>query len=269
VKFSYDVGPFLCSGDIADLALGTLRTAGRQVLIKTARDERDRDLMYQEFKALGFLYAHLNETYRQCIPQVFDHDNHSGTNYLETFPGFLSAKDIHHLDPNLHIRTIVWMWKRMLGLLGWVHSLGWVHGAILPPHVLFYPDNNMRGGRDPRKHALRLVDWCYAVEYERQDLLSAWVPEYTDFYPPEVRSKHHLGPWTDIYMAAKVAIYLFGSDWESAPEFSGALSNVLRGSLTSSYRDRYQKAGDAFQDLKKAAEVTFGEPKFHRFILPL
>jgi hypothetical protein len=262
--------PF-CSGDLADLSLVSDQiypgSVGRwkETVVKRPRlPALDLDLMTQEARALKKL-EHLNATYKQCVPSLIGFDPSTGTIVTEAFLGFFSAKDIHSLDPQLDLRTLIWMWKRLLGLLGWVHHLELIHGAILPPHVLFFPDNNMRGGRDQRKHSVRLVDWCYSVEINAGKL-SAWVPEYTSFYPPEVKAKKYLGPWTDIYMAAKLIVYMSG---RSISDFPNQIRDVLYKSLSDDYQSRYKKAGDAFESLKSAAEIEFGLPKFHRFILPL
>ena len=47
----------------------------------------------------------------------------------------------------------VWIWKRMLELLGWIHASGWVHGAVLPPHLLVHA----------RDHGVTLVGFSRAV----------------------------------------------------------------------------------------------------------
>ncbi len=46
----------------------------------------------------------------------------------------------------------IWMWKRMLELLGWVHRSGWSHGAVTPAHLLMHA----------RDHGVVLVGWSRA-----------------------------------------------------------------------------------------------------------
>lgn len=279
MEFKYNKGPSLCSGDICDVALGTAGPDQTQVIIKSTRDIRDQDLMLQEYRTLRLLKRVLNKTYAQCVPEAFhthfSADKQQCINVIESFPGFISAEDIHTLDPVLEPQTVIWMWKRILGLLGWLHSMGWIHGAILPPHVLFFPDNNMRSARDERKHSVRLIDWCYAVEHGNTSKLAAWVPRYNDFYPVEVApgSSARVGPWTDIYMSAQLIVYLLGDRDKATSSGKDVLPVKIRSLLERCLEPQPSKrdlqAGYIFESLKNAAVTAYGPPKFHRFILPL
>jgi hypothetical protein len=50
-------------------------------------------------------------------------------------------------------RTAVWMWRRILELLAWLHASDVAHGAVLPEHVLVHP----------RDHGAVLVGWSRAA----------------------------------------------------------------------------------------------------------
>lgn len=52
------------------------------------------------------------------------------------------------IDP----RHAVWMWRRMLEVLGFLHSQGWCHGDVRPEHALVHPQN----------HGVRLIGWASA-----------------------------------------------------------------------------------------------------------
>jgi len=49
------------------------------------------------------------------------------------------------IDP----RHAVWIWRRMLDILRFVHAQGWSHGDVRPEHALVHP----------RDHAVRLISW--------------------------------------------------------------------------------------------------------------
>ena len=49
------------------------------------------------------------------------------------------------IDP----RHAVWIWRRMLDVLSFVHAQGWYHGDVRPEHALVHP----------RDHAVRLIGW--------------------------------------------------------------------------------------------------------------
>ncbi len=50
-------------------------------------------------------------------------------------------------------RIGVWMWKRVLEVLAWVHASGFVHGDVAPQHCLVHPT----------AHGIALVGWTRAA----------------------------------------------------------------------------------------------------------
>ncbi len=60
--------------------------------------------------------------------------------------------------------VLVWLLKRQLELLGFVHRAGFVHGAVVPDHVLVHP----------RDHGATLVGWTVATP---------WAPGRTERLP--------------------------------------------------------------------------------------
>lgn len=60
----------------------------------------------------------------------------------------LNARFAGGLDP----RHAVWIWRRMLETLRFIHGHGWSHGRIRPEHALVHPQD----------HAVRLIGWASA-----------------------------------------------------------------------------------------------------------
>ena len=52
------------------------------------------------------------------------------------------------LDP----RHAVWIWRRMLEVLNFIHKHGWSHGDVRPQHALVHPQD----------HGVRLIGWASA-----------------------------------------------------------------------------------------------------------
>lgn len=52
----------------------------------------------------------------------------------------------------LDARHAVWIWRRMLEVLGVLHSHGWAHGDVRPEHALVHPGD----------HGVRLIGWAAA-----------------------------------------------------------------------------------------------------------
>jgi hypothetical protein len=270
----YTKGPLIARGDICDIYAGSYRVEesksgwkafSQEVVLKQARSAADNDLLLVEEKILKHLHNSLpGDSWGQCVSSVYasrlwetENPGRVITNCLEAFPGFFTVEQIKEMG-GVDCRTMVWMWKRLLGLLSWVHSLtGQVHGAILPPHVMYYPDNNMRGGRDPRKHSVRLVDWCYSTPVG-PGKLKAWLPRWSSFYPSTVKRRLVVKESIDINMAAATMKYVLRED-EKIPMNIDKAFKLSEGD---------QDADGMLNYLSQCIVLEYGTPSFHRFILP-
>lgn len=276
-------GAFM-AGDLTDLhtcMVGDGRYKA-PALVKVVRNPRDNDLLMRERDHLELLHNKLKgHDWDNCIPIVHDSflidSSRAGkrqrANVIQWFDGFYNCEEINQAYPDgVDGRTIAWMWKRLLLMMDWAHKLKILHGAILPPHVLFFPDNVPGPKRDERKHAVRLVDWCYSVKLEPSAKLLAIVPDYAGFYPPEVTTKKELGPWTDLFMGAKTMQYLVGGDVRGdffpkhipAPMVEQFLFCLNRDS-----RKRPQDVHKYFQSFNTTLEKIYGKPQYHKFNLPV
>ena len=280
------VAPF-SEGDIADLHDCIFNHGGRDTtaLFKIARDHRDNELLESEYKILRDLREKLQKKSKyshQCVPDIFDslmvQESKGGikrrANVIEKFDGFFDCVQIHEVYPHgVDERTIVWMWKRLVRFIDWVHELGFIHGAVLPPHVMFFPDNSgtpIKG--DMRVHAVRLIDWCYALKNPGSgSKLIAWCPDFEDFYPREVLDKKRIGVATDLYMAAKTMLYLVGGDVVSntfPAHVDARVRDAFLECLHSDFARRPSNAGAYFDRFNALLQKVYGPPKFHHFNMP-
>jgi serine/threonine protein kinase len=67
------------------------------------------------------------------------------------FWGSLSALN-ERFASGLDPRHAVWIWRRMLEVLNYVHGHGWAHGDVRPEHALVHPQD----------HGVRLIGWTSA-----------------------------------------------------------------------------------------------------------
>ena len=248
-------------GEIADV-YNTVK--GLNLVVKVARSHEDNDLMRAEAVALTALKA-IPTPVLAGVPTLKESFAVDGVwkrhaNVLTAYPGFVTAEQVRGLMV-VDARSAVWIFKRLLAVLSWAHHFGWVHGAILPPHVLFYPDNDGGAARDARKHTVRLIDWCYAVEYKTRTRLSSWSPAWEKLYAPELLNKKSIGPESDLYMAAALMRYL-------GDKLPPGLEAVLARCLEKNPQRRYEKAEYAMDAWSKAALAEYGSPRWHEFNLP-
>ncbi len=81
-----------------------------------------------------------------------------------------SLADVKRHHPlGIDARHAVWMWRRVLEVLGHVHASGWVHGNLVPQHLLVHPGD----------HGIRIIGWAGArtatAHLKARDLMqSAW-----------------------------------------------------------------------------------------------
>lgn len=261
---AYSVGRKPLVGDIADIYLSV------DDAVKVARNADDNDLMRAEQYALGLVGKKVKGPVVKGFPVMTEHFLHRGreVNVLEAVPqGFVTAEYIHGKLPQVPGQALVWMFKRILSVLDWTHHLGLVHGAMLPCHVLFYPDNDgTTTNPHPYKHTARVVDWCYSVKYEERTRLSSWVPRWEAHYPPELLLKQSVSPASDIYMAAALIMYL--SDGKALTGgLEKPLSSILVKCMQPDIAKRYQSCGEVFAAWVKAAEHVYGTPKWVDFNL--
>lgn len=266
----------LTAGDIADLHLGCLESsaAHHTLILKVARLPEDNSLMEREAKALKVFAdkeSFQNAVVKDAVPKLYSSfllgdGVPRRVNVLGNCRGFINGKEVRERftrTKGVDGRTIAWMWKRVLVALDWTHHLGLLHGAVLPPHLLFYPDNDgTTNPRDPRKHSIRLVDWCYSINPTERTKLKAYVPEFKDLYAPEILKKELLTTATDIYMAAQTMLYLSNGDLPKP------LRDTIETCLHQDYKRRPHDAGAHFHQVHDAVSKTYGPRKWHEFVVP-
>ena len=137
-----------------------------RVTMKIAREPAHRDALAHELQillALQAIQAPGAAYYTRRLPQavgVGRADIGSGdlrdalvlrnpAGYWGSLADVLQTQP-HGIDP----RHVVWIWRRMLEVLGFLHANGWSHGNIAPEHALVHP----------RDHGILLVGWRQACQ---------------------------------------------------------------------------------------------------------
>lgn len=165
---------------------------------------------------------------------------------LRAAPGYWGSLDevlrrYHAKGQALDARHAVWMWRRVLEVLAFVHDSGWVHHELLPENLLVHPgdhgvhiigwSNAARAGADPAARGIDLAQIAWTV---RALLCGGNDPTVTD--PPA----HVPAP----------------------------LAQLLRQCADASWCAQ-QGARGIDQALRLAAQQAFGPPRFLRFDPPV
>jgi hypothetical protein len=258
---SYVLESQLAEGDVCDVFLASLAVVGvhcNEYVVKVPRAPREHALLETEYRLLTRLVrASGDDRYRDYLPRPVE-SFRCGARRINVFgfrPGCYTAEEIRAQHPaGVDGRHVAWMFKRTLEVLGFVHQQGWLHGAVLPPHLLF----------DVQNHGLVLAGWIHA---ERLHQPLRFAPQrFKHWYPPECAQRRPATPSVDIYLAAMSMLYLAGGDPQSKrmPDHVPVeLRRFLESCLGGSPRTRPQDAWQLHEDFTRLLERVYGPPAFY------
>ncbi|MCB9598420.1 MAG: hypothetical protein H6719_37245 [Sandaracinaceae bacterium] len=125
-------------------------------------------------------------------------------------------------------RVAVWMWKRVLEMLAWVHGSGFVHGDVAPDHCVVHP----------LAHGVALVGWSKAAWRFGREAVGA--------------------PSEDVAASARVFTYVLGGDGGRLPRGVPApLARIAAESVASPRDDAWA----VHAELERMACDLFGPPR--------
>lgn len=254
----------LCDGDVCTIYRGT--HDGSACVLKAAKVPAHNDLVENEAKVLRELYPvdAKEEGLLRYLPRLIESFSLRGpkgprrVNVLADYGELHSLAAVVRAYPaGIDFRDAAWMLRRMLEGLGHVHRLGYVHGAVLPSHVLVRPAN----------HGARLIDWSYAVRVG-QTIRAISAPHRAN-YPAEVINKRPATPATDIYMWAECASELLnGAETHWQPTVPMPIIAFLSGCLLPNPNRRPTDAWALHEEFGELLEKLVGKPTFRPFSMP-
>lgn len=270
----YRVLGHLASGESSEVFLAErARRVTERVVLKVLRAPADRDLLEREHRILLALQdssaqgaAHFTER----LPQPVAHgtlrfrDAERPATALRYASGFVhTLEDVRSAYPDgVDPRHAVWLWRRMLEVLGFVHRAGFAHGALVPRHLLVHA----------RDHGVMLVGWSAATILRAREKLPAVVTNAQAFYPEDLRGDSIPTTATDLAMTARCIAYVLGGD----PITGTVPSSVPQGlaALVRSHADPFApgpRTDDAWaleQEVSRVAREAFGPPKYVHLAMP-
>ena len=273
-KRVYTLLKILAAGDIADLHLA--QSAGHDkadtdlhdYVLKISRVLNGEKLLDNERKVLAeVLTKAADTTYRKYFPTL-----------VESFPAqdkiakrvnvftyepadFYTGEELHSKIPELTSRHLAWMFKRLLTAIGFVHRAGYIHGAILPPHIRI----------QTKSHGIQLTSFSHAVN--KGEKIKTISGKYKEWYPPEVLAKEAAIPETDIYMAAKCMFYLAGVDPNKpanipATQIPIPMQRFFQSCLLPGAKMRPDDAWALHDEFDELLKTLYGKPRFQHLHVP-
>jgi hypothetical protein len=259
----------IAHGGIADVYTGRrARWPTELVVVKLLRDRKDAALLDNEWETLRTLLrseAAGADTFTALLPQPVVHGDagpgeHAGGR-LSIFRwqgGFRHslAEVIKAYPQGIPPRASIWLWRRILEVLSFLHTSNVVHGALIPSHILIQ-DN---------EHGARLVG--YGCAGRPGSKLAAVSPGFEAYYPKP-------GPLTeqlDLSMSARCMAAALGGDPAAASlpaAVPGPLAEIIQRVARSDPGGK--GTGNAWvlrNELGKIAEQVFGPPQFIPIVMP-
>lgn len=263
----------LAHGSISDVYTGRrARWPTELVLLKILRDPRFTSQFDNEWNAIQTLQesdAPGAAVFTRLIPQPVIHgtskkgsfaDKH--VNIYRWAGGFRHTfEDVLNTYPQgIPAQASIWIWRRILEVLSFIHASGMAHGAILPAHLLVQ-DND---------HGVRLVGYSLAGRLGQK--LQPTSPGDASFYPARKRFRSKLSRQLDLVMSARCVIAILGGDPATAalPDTVPApLAEILQRSALSKYNDLASEDAWAIrEELGEIAKTAFGPPAFIPIVMP-
>ncbi len=277
---TYELVEEFRTGEVADLFIAEL--AGKRCLLKIVRQPSDNDLLDTEAKVLGELHRSVDRKapiFRKYLPKLLDSfaliegGRHRRVNVLDIAEpqeeyvkkllekkGVAAPKDYFSLaeireayPEGLDARDVTWMIRRAFEVLGWVHSVGYVHGAVLPEHVIVHP----------LEHGARLIGWSYAVRAGAR--LSAVSATRRGMYPPGVFKREPAQPVLDVQLASECAVLLLSDQRgklrsDVPPDIATFFAQCRTG--------RIRDAWTAYRTYDEVLSKIYGKRAYRAFAMP-
>ncbi|MEJ2367750.1 MAG: inactive serine/threonine-protein kinase VRK3 [Acidobacteriota bacterium] len=260
------VGRKIAGGHISDAYFGLrARWPTECILLKILRNPGEVGRFQNTWKTL----VHLNqsmapgaETFSKLTPQpVFAGKIESGEFAGTHAMAFRWANGFNHTlggvkkayPSGIPPRSSIWLWRRILEILTFIHSSGLVHGSVLPPHLLL----------EEGEHGIRLVG--YGCAGESGAPLQHILPRFENYYPKASSRPMKLTPALDITMSAKTMASVLGGD-PATGNVPDIVPAPLAGLIYETANGRGSSTGgDAWtlrQRLGRLAQEVYGAPKF-------
>lgn len=249
-------------GEVADLVFAN----DERCLLKIAIAPSDTDLLESEARVLTELHSKTDEKskfFRKYLPTLLDSfplitpesAAPRGVNVLDVAEDHVSLADIRTAYPNgIEVLDAVWMLRRTFEVLGWVHAQGYVHGAVVPEHVLVHPVT----------HGARLVDWVYAVRSGHA--MTAISGQHRGMYFPAILRRGQATPSLDVSMAAQTALMLMSDkNGMQSPDLPASLRTFLGACSMGHIADGWA----AYREYDQILKSLYGPRRYRKFAMPV
>jgi hypothetical protein len=263
----------IAQGEFSDVYAARLaRWPTELAIVKLLRDRQDIERFENEWNALQVLQksdAPGAAAFTRLIPQPILHgDIPAGSFAGQRVSIFRWASGFHHnFDEVMRAhpqgippRASIWIWRRILEVLSFIHASGMAHGAVLPAHLLIQEND----------HGVRLIGYGYSGRFDEK--LQTVPHSYEMFYPKPAKSWSTLTAQLDLVMSARCMVAILGGNPETA-SLPGTVPAKLAGiiqqiALSEPAGAAREAAWTIREELGVIAREVFGPAQFIPIVMP-
>lgn len=268
--YRLDERPFQ-QGDFSALYLATIIPDSKhRMVVKIATDPLHNPWLENEARILkrfgGGKGTGTTEGIHKFLPTLVDTFTISGdvgkqyrANVMTHVSDLVSVAEIIKAHPTgQDPRDAAWIARRVFAQTLAASMAGVVHGAITPDHVLVHP----------LTHEPLHIGWAHALDTAANPnaRITHIINRWKDWYPPEVFAKKQPDHKTDLYMAGKTVLALFGGDTKRNILPSGSVPQSIARVITACVQEeparRPHDGKSVLDEFTRAVKVEWG--RVHR-----
>ena len=258
----------LARGELSDVYFARrARWPTELVILKLLRNADAADLFENEWDVLQTLQhsaAPGADTFTRLLPQPVIHGSLNSGDRASVFrwtSGFVHTfEDVMRAYPQgITPQASIWIWRRILEVLSFLHASGMAHGAVLPENLLIQQN----------EHGVRLVGYSRAGRLG--DRLSAMPAGRESFYPA-AQTNPHLSIQLDLSMSARCIAALLAGQAANVMLPAAVPTKLAEIVRRIALADPAGKSGqDAWalrQELGQISSEVFGPARFIPIAMP-
>ena len=237
-RYVFNIHSHLASGDFSNVYYAKFIGAGGRIeeaAIKVV-NQSDNDLLDNEVKVLNQL-SHLSLPTLVDTFKTRDRKKYIVMKYIDGFDLVSIREKYINGVPEEHV---LWMFDRLLNVIGYIHHNGIIHGNLEPSNILVVP----------RNHNVIPIDFVFSVlKYDKGRKYKG----RNNFSAPEVSKQEDAHPVSDMYSIGKCILYLLGGNvqkktFSNKNKINVKIKRFLKPFLI---EDRNERADDAWKWLQK------------------
>ncbi len=252
-RYLYNIYSHIAKGDFSDVWRATfLSSSGKEeeAAIKIITKIGDSDLITVEAEIL-------NKLKHQSIPVVIDvfrtRDRRKGM-VTSLIKGFDFRAIRQRYSDGVPVEHALWIFDRLLNVIGYMHYNGIVHGNLEPSNILVIPSI----------HNVIPIDFIFSVDYVKGNKYKG----ANEYSAAEVSKDRNAHPISDMYSLGKCMLYLLGGN-PARKTFPKKMDRRVKDFLkVFMYESPSRRADDAWRWLETLISLRtelFGKRRFVHF----